>query len=229
MAINMKNYVDISTTFPMNRAFARAWGGLAITASDCLPSAATMLKQAYDVLMGVDGDVGVVRVQLDEVGILFGKDSSEYEFAKKYYNYISPTGNSPTLLSFSRITAGETPRDAFERVNMHTNAFGTFTFLSLPEGGSSAKSDLELLREVAALNASYQSKYLFVVNRPQSVSEQGVITYGAADVVEDVKEFQDIPGVCFVYGATRESAYMPMAIAASTNYATGPVPCFMFK
>ena len=64
MAINSKNYVDISTTFPMAGSRSRAFGGLVFT---------------YDGLLGVavDSDTGL-PVPKDEDGVPYPKEHGSY-------------------------------------------------------------------------------------------------------------------------------------------------------
>ena len=64
MAINSKNYVDISTTFPMAGSRSRAFGGLVFT---------------YDGLLGVavDSDTGL-PVPKDEDGVPYPKENGSY-------------------------------------------------------------------------------------------------------------------------------------------------------
>lgn len=247
MAINIKNYVDISTTFPSANVAGRSFGGLVFTANDMLPQGeGSDLKEAYDTFMSG----GVCYLSLDEVKLLFGelKDSTindeeevsdplakytdEYGFAFGYYNYISPSGRFASRLAFSKVMDGESPSKAFKRVNAITNMFGSFVFLSIAGGGESSSDsalgvgsdkDIQDLKELAQEVALLDTKYLMVVNRKRGSLSPKI-------VAKECKEnFADIKGVVYVSGATDKSGYMPMAILGSTDYTDGQVVNFMFK
>ena len=251
MAINIKNYVDISTTFPSANVAGRSFGGLVFTASEMFVNddSSASLKAAKATY---DGG-GVCYLTLDEVGELFGKEKSatresiypaslisdedsadeaakytdEYRFAVGYYGYISPTGRFASRLAFSKMLSGEKPIEAFERVNKITNLFGSFTFLSVAgssssSSGGSEDSDIKSLLEVSKLNSELDAKYLFVVNRVNEFS---------GDACTECMKFtaEKYEGTVFVNGGSNVSAYMPMAILASTDYNNGQVVNFMFK
>lgn len=223
MAINIKNYVDISTTFPSADAAGRSFGGLVFTTTAALPQPEDdILQEAYEAYEGG----GVTYLTLGEVKSLFGSDSDEYKFAVGYYGYISPSGRFASRLAYSKVMEGEKPIEAFDRVNALTNLFGSFTFLSLAGGGGSSTvvtdTDIEQLREVAAYNSGLDAKYLFVVNRVRG-------KLSAKEVTDECALFAGVRGTVYVSGATAISAYMPMAIFGSTDYATGSVVNYMFK
>lgn len=251
MAINIKNYVDISTTFPSANSAVRSFGGLVITASGGIFNSLEAAEEAgmgkfYETLKGVNQGMGVCTMTLEQVGLFFGKvktdaegkpitdadgnaiPTDEYEFARRYYSYISPSGTIASQLMFA-LLGDDTPVEAFERINAATNDFGSFTFLatasSMQASGSSAKTWNELLLDVAKKNHELDTKYLFVVNMPQGE------TYNASNAVTDCNAFTEAKyeGTNFVYGADAVAAYMPMAILASTNYTSGQVVNFMFK
>lgn len=237
MAINIKKYVDISTTFPSADVAGRSFGGLVFTATEMLPDKGQLpeYKEAYETY----NDGGVCFLTLSEVGALFGaglwnsetqkwdvEPSEEYLFATGYYGYVSPSGRFASRMCFSKVLNGERPIDAFKRVNATTNLFGSFTFLSLSGGGESSviaeDVDISLLVEVAEYNQTLDTKYLFVVNRVRG-------ELPASNVTQECRLFKDISGTCYVSGKTAVSAYMPMAILASTDYSAGQVVNFMFK
>ena len=222
MAINIKNYVDISTTFPSANVAGRSFGGLVFTASDMLPQTEASMVEARDTFEGG----GVCYLTLDEIGVLFGTTSDEYKYATGYYGYISPSGRFASRLAIAKVGDGETALEAFTRVNNLTNLFGSFTFLSLAGGGSSTAaanaSDIEMLQSVATANAGLDAKYLFVVNRVRGESTKDAVS-------EECAAFKGVKGTAFVSGATDVSGYMPMAILASTDYTAGQVVNFMFK
>jgi hypothetical protein len=221
MAINIKNYVDISTTFPSANVAGRSFGGLVFTAKDAIEQTSGDMAEAYEAYMGG----GVTFLTLEEVGLLFGTSSDEYKFAEGYYGYISPSGRFASRIAYSKIFDNETPLAAFSRVNKVTNLFGSFTFLSVPRGGDSTSSetdDLESLKAVALFNSTLDAKYLFVVNR--AVGDK---TTDA--VITECETFKDIKGTVYISGKTDVSAYMPMAILGSTDYSNGQVVNFMFK
>lgn len=222
MAINIKNYVDISTTFPSANVAGRSFGGLVFTASVMLPQTEASMVEARNIFEGG----GVCYLTLDEIGVLFGTTSDEYKFATGYYGYISPSGRFASRLAIAKVGAEETALEAFTRVNNLTNLFGSFTFLSLAGGGSPTaaanESDIEMLQSVAAMNSDLDAKYLFVVNRVRGESTKD-------EVSEECKAFKSSKGTVFVSGATDVSGYMPMAILGSTDYTNGQVVNFMFK
>lgn len=223
MAINIKNYVDISTVFPSANVAGRSFGGLVFTGTSALPQTDADMVEAYEAYEGG----GVTYLTINEVKTLFGVDSAEFKFAEGYYGYISPTGSFASRLAYAKVAQGETPLSAFSRVNELTNLFGSFTFLSLAGGGDSSSaaadsSDIELLKSVASYNSGLDAKYLFVVNRVRgAMSKQ--------QVCDECAEFKGVKGTVFVSGATDISAYMPMAILGSTDYSNGQVVNFMFK
>lgn len=223
MAINSKNFVDISTTFPKAGATARAFGGMVFTLSDALPQDE---KSAYlSIVAEYDGGKDIA-LSLDDVIEVFGSESKEYEFAAGYYSYTSPTGRFPSKLKFKKLDASKPLVDNFKELDIATNAFGSFTFLA-PDDSSTAGYDesyIKQLQDVAVYNQSLDTKYLFVVNQK---ARSGANDYSTA--IANCKLFEKVTGVCFVYGATDVSAYMPMAILASTDYSNGQVVNFMFK
>lgn len=226
MAIDIKNYVDISTQFPNAGVAGRSFGGMVFTAAAMTdPGATDALHAVYEEFMDARKTV-VVELSLDEVKVLFGESSVEYKFAKGYYGYISPSGRFASSLQFTRVNTGTDPVQAFQNVNALTNQFGSFTFLSLPDSGESSASETvscaELL-DVAKENAKLDAKYLFVVNDLYNGSNIETI------VGTDAFQFKDISGVCFVAGGTAASAFMPMALFAATDYNGGQVTNFMFK
>lgn len=234
MAINIKNYVDISTTFPSANVAGRSFGGLVFTAKEALEQTSEEMKEVYDTYM----DGGVTFLTIDEVGALFGKGvynsetstwdeppSAEYEFAEGYYNYISPSGRFASRIAFSKIGAGESPKQAFERVNKITNLFGSFTFLSASGSGDSTSGesdDISALKDVAEANALLDAKYLFVVNRIIGKRTNRQVT-------DECALFKDYKGTVYIASNSDISAYMPMAILGSTDYTNGQVVNFMFK
>lgn len=225
MAISSNKYVNISTSYPILQQTSQGRSGLVITGAECSSSVPSNLQDAYKALMGIDGEIGVVGLDEEGVKLLFGAESTEYKFALNYYSYISPSGNMPAVLYFSRIAESETLLAAFQRAAASGAGFYAFTFLSLPESeGSSASGGLMAqFKDVAAYNQGFGAKYNLVVNMPQGES------YGVDAVVRDVEAFSEIVGVTFVYGGSEVSAYMPMAISASTNYEGGTVAGYMFK
>lgn len=222
MAIDIKKYVDISTTFPSAGAAGRSFGGLVFTAQEMLATAPSTLKEKYD-----DGDV--VQLSLVYVKDCFGLESDEYKFAEGYYSFISPSGRFASKLTFAKYRSTyESPKDAFEKINAKTNLFGSFTFLSVAGGGESSddgKPTESQLLEVAEAVDKLDTMYLFVVNRVKGDGEE------TDAVVADCNAYNEkkYSGTVFLTGKTDVSAYMPMAILASTNYQDGQVVNFMFK
>jgi len=229
MAINIKEYVDISTTFPSNNTAERAFGGLAFTATTT-PAITDDNAVGYSAYTKLSAN-GVAYMTLDEVGAIYGVNSPEYRFAIGYYSYLSPSGRFASKLAFSTIQDGETPEQALKRVDETPDfsGFGSFTFLSLGGDGSSSdssadeSSDIDALLNCANYNQTQLAcKYLMVVNRKRG-------TLAAETVKEEAEKFSKIKGVCFVSGESEVSGYMPMAILGSTDYSDGQVVNFMFK
>lgn len=225
MAINIKNYVDITTTFPSANVAGRSFGGLVFTASEMLPQEGEDVAESLKEAKATYDGGGVCYLTLEEVTLLFGNAKDEYRFAEGYYSYISPSGRFASRLAFSKVMGKESPLEAFTRVNKITNLFGSFTFLSVAGSGSSSDTgdaDLNNLIDVARYNDSLDTKYLFVVNRP--VGNATVET-----VTNECKAFSKFAGTVYVSGKTDASGYMPMAILGSTDYSNGQVVNFMFK
>lgn len=167
-----------------------------------------------------NGDV--LGISLDAIATVFGLQSKVYKFALGYYSYISPSGRYASQLKLYKVTE-ESLVQAFLNANNKTNNFGSFTFLApdSQEGSSddsSADWNMTAYVEVANANARLDTKYLFVVN---DIDKNSMMT--------DVERFYTIRGVCFLHGSSDVSAYMPMAILGSTDYANGQVVSFMFK
>jgi hypothetical protein len=231
MAINSKNYVDISTTFPKAGATNRAFGGLVFTTGTAL------MQEDDSDYSGTVADYNAgkdISLSLDDVKAVFGKTSKEYEFAAGYYSYTSPSGRFPCMLKFKALNTELTLLDNFIELDKSTNAFGSFTFLRSESGSDSTASEDSYLKEllqVAEYNDYLDTKYLFVVNQKAKGYagdyKSAIDNCGANE--ETAKNFALYSGVCFVYGASDVSAYMPMAILASTDYTTGQVVNFMFK
>ena len=222
MAINSKNYVDISTSYPKTDATSRAFGGMVLTPSSAIaqgpesPYAAVVAQ--YN--SGLD-----IALSLDDVIAVFGATSQEYSFAEGYYSYSSPTGRFPSRLKFKKVDMGKTLVESFKDLDKATNAFGSFTFLPPTDQSTAVDSEyIDQLISVAAYNSSLETKYLFVVNQK---AQDGGSDYQTA--ITNCAKFKDFTGVCFVYGASAVSAYMPMAVLASTDYSNGTVVNFMFK
>lgn len=251
MAINLRNYVDITTVFPDADVAARAFGGLVLTAKDMIPPPSDASDQSKHLreLYAAYNEGKVVYLSLNECSILFNKGvynsatdtwttpaDEEYAFATGYYGYMSPSGRFASRLAFCKILKKaddtyETPLDAFKRADMQPNiaGFGSVTCLSASqEGGSSDSSDgdagLQLLKDLADYNQGddMRCKYLIVVNNARG--EQSAET-----VANNAKEFKDYKNVCFVSGCDGASGYMPMSIFGSTDYNDGQVVNFMFK
>ena len=224
MAISIKNYVDISTTFPAADFKSRAFGGLVFSPKEMLSQTDSIyiaLKEKYE--SGADVDL-----RLSDVIQLFGATSDEYKFAEGYYSYISPSGKVPCTLKFAYIASDEKPIEAFKRINTFTNSFGSFTFLIPSNYGNSGESPSEDdgFKAVAAYNASDELdvKYLFVVNYLDTGSEAD-----KSGALSDVEQYHGYAGTCYMFGSHPWSAYMPMAILASTDYQNGQVVNYMFK
>lgn len=222
MAINSKNYVDVSTTFPKTGSTARAFGGMVFTYGTALP--AEPGSDIYTLAQGFNNGE-VVSLDLDETLSMFGIESDEYKFAKKYYGYTSPSGLFPCKLKFKAVDNDKSPLENFKDLDKQTNQFGSFTFLSSANGSSTDEStagDTDPMVEVAKYNDELDTKYLFVVNFISADSDtQAVVDYE--------QKFAQCTGVWFQIGFDAASAAMPMAILASTDYENGNVVNFMFK
>lgn len=254
MAISINNFVDISTTFPTANVAGRSFGGLVFTTTEAVaPVGDTDLaKTAAGFNAGT-----VYQLDLDEVGKLFyklkaeyrnvdaiknlseaqqhqlGYMTDEYALAYGYYKYISPSGRFASKLAFARVLPGETATEAFDRVRGETNMFGSFTFLSINETSDSSSEDdgFGALRQVAEDNDKLDSRFLFVVTDAWNFkgADSSVEQEASAVVRTASEEFPQYAGTCFVAGAQASSAYMPMAILASTDYRDGTVVNYMFK
>lgn len=225
MAINSKNFVDISTTFPKAGATNRAFGGMVFTLSNALPQGE---DSAYKSIVENYNNGQDIALSLDDVIEVFGINSKEYEFAAGYYSYTSPAGRFPSKLKFKKQDANKTLLENFTDLDRATNQFGAFTYLA-PDDSSSSTAEVDddyitQLHDVAEYNHSLDTKYLFVVNQRAKSSASDYST-----AITNCARFGKLSGTCFVYGASDVSAYMPMAILASTDYANGQVVNFMFK
>ncbi len=223
MAINSKNYVDISTRYPSVSTSARAFGGLVFTTAEMnAVEGYASIKAAYD-------NGKFVELTLADMLEVFGESSDEYKFAAGYYSYISPSGHFSSLLKVAKTI--DSPLVSITRIDKQTNRFGSFTFIQ-PHDSSGSDADemsatyLEQLKAVAQYNTSLDTKYLFVVNEVKVEQEAEA---EADEVVANCAEFRTMNGTCFIYGAHRWSGYMPMAILASTAYQNGTVVNYMFK
>ena len=223
MAISIDKYIDISTTFPAASVSGRSFGGLVFTKNSMADDMATSKK--YEQFENGE----IVQLTLDEVEDYFKKVSKEYEFAAKYYGYLSPSGRFASKISFAKILdSDEDAAAAFARIADSSNMFGSFTFLNLPNSGGSVADDdaarTEMLLAVAAKNSEqkYLSRFLFVVNDVRG-------SQTAQAVADKCGLFRKFVGTCFVSGYDECSAYMPMAIFAATDYDNGSVNVQMFK
>lgn len=219
MAISIRNFVDISTTFPTSNVAGRAFGGLAFTTKT--PEAQTGDLADVETRFN-NGEV--FQLTIDEIASLFTKTSDEYKFAAEYYDYISPSGRFASKLAFAKVNADEDAVTAFNRVRGETNQFGSFTFLST-KSGEDSDAELEELVAVASENNKLDARFLFVVNNVWGYTAAGE----SAKVVANVEKFKSYKGTCFVAGASKASACMPMAILAATDYNDGSVVNYMFK
>lgn len=97
-----------------------------------------------------------------DVGEAFGVSSKEYAWAVKYFSYVSPSGETPSRLTFAKHGDAEGTTDAFladfNRVAAMTNDFACFTFLTeTPPTEAQVKA-------VAAANAALNYRFLFVAS-----------------------------------------------------------------
>lgn len=284
MAINSKNFVDISTTFPSADVSGRSFGGLVFTASDTVvatrdgkpipkdekgnPYTPAGDKYVYAEIEGqtyywewvekdamwevvVDGvtlypdnaqEIAIyesysngepIGLNLGQTKLVFGVESDEYKFADGYYTYISPSGRFASKLQFAKLAQGTSPKAAFAAINEKTNMFGSFTFLTPSYDGSSDGSETDWIQELyecALYNSNLDTKYLFVVNA--DMKSKVATSDNTLTVKADAAVFTGngrLKGTYFLCGYNGISAYMPMAVLASTDYATGQVVNFMFK
>ena len=225
MAISIRNFVDISTTFPTAAVAGRSFGGLVFT-TKAMNAGVT---DELDAIVAKYDDGEALQLSLDEIKSLFTEASDEYKFAEGYYDYISPSGNFASKLTFAKVNADEDALTAFNRVRGETNLFGSFTFLST-KSGDDADAELTELVAVAEENDKLDARFLFVVNNvwnPKTAGESAkVVANRDKFVAADGTYFK---GTCFVAGAAKSSACMPMAILAATDYADGSVVNYMFK
>lgn len=96
------------------------------------------------------------------VGEAFGTDSKEYAWANRYFSYVSPSGETPSRLTFAKHVSG-TGTDGgfladFNRVVSMTNDFACLTFLTatMPTAAQ--------VKAVAEANAALNYRFLFVTS-----------------------------------------------------------------
>lgn len=229
MAINLKKYVDITSSFPSPDSTNRAFGGLLITEATATVSttATEDLIKKKDIIEGTDStEPGCAIISVEEAKLLYGKDSDEYLFVSRYYDYISPTRRSPSALKIAKKKADETPLDALKRVIGITSGFGSFTFMPPKDTASSGDNaiTMDTLLKVASYNAAkedgFNKSYLMVVNDTARTTDE---------VTANSAKFREVEGVAFVAGTERCSGYQPMAILAATDYENGPVSAYCYK
>ncbi|MBO6031927.1 MAG: DUF3383 family protein [Prevotella sp.] len=160
---------------------------------------------------------------IDEVKTLFGPYSQEGYFATGYFSYIAPNGLFPEILYLKRYNSNSLVAEARKVFDSPTD-FGSFTFLSVPDGSS--VDDSNDLKDVAVFNSSSETRKMFVINWKKEDGGETEIT----DLTDFVKNnLSGLRGCCVVYGATDWSAFMPMAVLAAQNIATSGVLQFMFN
>ena len=243
MAININNYVDLTTVWPSADAAQRAFGGLVVTASTGLDpeladdATAKALRKKYR-----DGEL--VYLTLDDVRTVFGEyeneqsdpkiHTPEYEMALHYYGYLSPSGRFASRMAFIKLDTNALTTLMKADAQPEIPGFGSVNFLDVipraevdessdSDGGLTPKQ-IAALQEVAQLNEGdkYRCKYLIVVNSPRDGR-------GADAIVKEESQFSKYKGVHYLTGNDDCSAYMPMAILGSTDFENGQVTNYMFK
>ena len=224
MGINIDRYVDITSVFPARDDGNFAFSGLVFTTTESkITDQTDETKKKYD-------DGTIIRLSLSQCEKFFGSNSDEYNFARGYYNYMSPENTFASILKFKKVVENSTV-DSFIAASQQAETFGSFTFLSgydKPKdmGSSSAEPtypELVPLIQVAEENALMNGRYLFVANLPRG--EKGVSEY----TERYIATFKDYAGTHVLDGKHAYSAYMPMSIFASVDYQNGTVANFMFR
>lgn len=255
MAISSKNYVDVSTTFPSSGATNRAFGGLIFVSDaidvDTLPDDSSASTSDINDKASAFNAGEVIDLTKDEAKLLFGAGSVVDNFADGYYSYISPSGRFPSMLKCAKYTwnadySGVDFVDAFEKVCAQTNNFGSFTFIppsnvishswteektfnDLTDTEAMASADAwnvfySQLVKVAKSNSTLDTKFLHVFNYLANTNAANL-----SGCESRYNDLSSVKGTTLLYGGRAASAYMPMAILASTDYTTGTVVNYMFK
>lgn len=111
------------------------------------------------------------------VGKDFGTSSKEYLWAVKYFAYVSPSGATPSRLTFAKRGAGTFVAD-FTRIAKMTNNFACFTFLcaTMPTAAE--------VKAVADANAALNYRFLFITSLTnEDVENAGTVKDAAKALV----------------------------------------------
>lgn len=111
------------------------------------------------------------------VGEVFGTSSKEYLWASKYFSYVSPSGATPSRLTFAKHVAASGSDDPFvadfNRVAAMTNDFACLTFLT------STMPTEDQVKKVAAANAALNYRFLFIASLTNEMVDDGGSVSGA--------------------------------------------------
>lgn len=240
MAIPQSEYINIvSSNIGGTEAAERELSGLVFTTTAALTDANVEWNE-YSVVDCYDST---------EVANLFGSLSREAAFAKNYFAYLSPKATAARKLSLCRIPANDAPADIIGKLDEEDVNFGSFAFIQ--SDNYTAKQMKDAALKIKELNY----KYLFSVAVPtdegvtapevtddtllKNTTASSLLEYMAGEedyasgangffliasgrqTVEEVGKASDSPAI---------SAYMPMALFASTDYnSVNGTKNYMFK
>ena len=189
MAITIKKYVNISSGINNSQtATEKELIARIFTASESLTPAVVECSNLAD------------------VAEIFATTSDEYKIAAKYFAFINQYGRNPQKISFAKDTrdSNTTITDVFETSYQTSNNFATFMFL-----GTTTTSELSTL--AGYISTNYPTEFMMIV----PVTASNYETVQAAVASSDGVSLE----LC---GATEDAGkynfYMPMAIAATTDY-----------
>ena len=95
MAIPQNRYIDIDSGVANATVGERALQGLAFTLDDMVAGAPADVKAKF--VQGLP-----IKMTLSDVSACFGASSRTLAFAKKYFSYIGPSGNTPTSITIAK-------------------------------------------------------------------------------------------------------------------------------
>lgn len=201
MAIPIKRYIDIGTAIIDANSGERDYSALVFTNNSM-----TEPNKKDSVLHGLYEDYTtngkVVTLTRSDVTKLFSSTTDVYNFAAKYFGYVSIKGRSPSVINLVK-TGSETALAKFNSVISEFNNFGAFTFLNNTTIGADKSGGL---LDVALENKSYGMHYAMVI---PVTSTSGL------------DPLQGIRGLHLVLddsSATKYTSWMPLAFVAALNY-----------
>lgn len=220
MAISSSNFVDVQSTFLIERAVARDFSGLVITdkAAKTYTSDAPAIVTNYN-----NGDV--VSVNSKTVKDLFS-DEEVLAWASNYFSYESKSGSTPARLKFKKKLSTETTlKDSFEKAIDGSETFGSFTFLL--DEDVPTESELEAVAKFnQGLNAEYRMVADYTSDSDKSTADNYYTKYVTTDASGAHGGLYGIGGLTLCDGCS----FLTMARLAATDYTgTNTTSCDMFK